>query len=58
MTILCKIGERTYELQSGEDVTHARAIYAQSFEDQNGFEDELERVGIDFTIDPNSFCPG
>lgn len=51
MSIVAKLGERTYEFESSEQVTHAREIYAHSTQDQNGFETEMEEAGIDFTYE-------
>ena len=56
--IIAKIGERTYEMKSFEDVTQARSIYANSTGSQNEFEDELESSEIDFFYDVCDFIKG
>ena len=49
--IIAKIGERTYEFESIDELSKARSIYTKSFETQNDFETELEIHGIEVRYD-------
>lgn len=51
MSIVAKVRERTYEFDSQEDLARARELYSVSINNQDGFESELEAVGIDFIYD-------
>lgn len=51
MSIVAKVGERTYEFDTFEQLTDAREIYARSTQDQNGFETEMENAGIEFVYE-------
>lgn len=51
MTIVVKIGERVYELQSVQDLSKCREIYAHHTGDQNSLEDKFEQHSIDFVLD-------
>lgn len=48
MSVSARVGERTYEFDSHNDLTKARAAYAYHVGDQNSFEDELEQRGVSF----------
>lgn len=48
--VTVKIGERSYELNTREDVSKARAIYAACVGDQSKFESELEENGVEFYV--------
>lgn len=49
MEVIAGFGSRSYIFYSIEDVRQATEIYAYSVKDQNGFEDQLEAAGIDFS---------
>lgn len=51
MTVLAKIGERTYELPDQRSLSKCREIYANHVGDQNSLEEKFEEIGVDFTID-------
>jgi len=47
MSVIAKIGFRTYEFQSEEDLSKAREIWNRPGS-QDDFEDDLEYAGIQF----------
>ena len=51
MSIVAKVGERTYEFETFREITLAREIYAKCVGDQNDFETEMESAGIDVIYD-------
>ena len=51
MSVLAKVGERTYEFESSQDVADAREIYATFTGGQNELEFEFEEAGIEFLIE-------
>lgn len=51
MAIVVKIGKRSYEFESEEDLEKAKQIFPNCPKGQNEFEYEMERAGIDFYID-------
>lgn len=51
MSVVAKVGERTYEFQSKDDLRMAQRIYTETCRDQNGFEELMEQEGIDFLIE-------
>lgn len=51
MSIVAKIGERSYEVIDIQVLSQCRAIYAQHTGNQNSLEDRFEELGIDFVID-------
>jgi hypothetical protein len=53
MSILAKVGERTYEFQSQLDIEDAREIYASFTGGQNDLESEFEEAGIEFFVEAN-----
>jgi len=50
MTILAKVGERSYEFDSMLNLAEARNIYAHHTGGQNEFEEIMENEGIKFYI--------
>lgn len=55
MEYIVGIGERKYLFEGMPSVVKARAIYAQGGFDQNGFETEMERQGLDFTLEMDGY---
>ena len=51
MTIVAKIGERTYEVTNSQALAKCREIYARHVGDQNSLENAFEEVGIDFCLE-------
>lgn len=52
MSTTAKIGTRSYEFESREDLDKAREIWNSCNDDQDDFETELEDQGIDYSIFP------
>lgn len=48
MSVIAKVGERTYEFESLSDLTRAQEIYAKFTGDQNEMEQEMENAEIEF----------
>jgi hypothetical protein len=51
MTMVAKVGERTYEVSDQSTLSKCREIYAFHTGDQNSLEDKFKESGIDFTMD-------
>ncbi len=51
MTILYRFGSRLYEFDSRNDLVRAISIYIRSCENLDGFEKEMEDVGIQFNYE-------
>ena len=51
MSVLVKIGERTYEVVDEPTASRCREIYVSHTGDQNSLEEKFEKCGIDFYIE-------
>jgi hypothetical protein len=58
VTILAKVGERTYELPNQQSLSKCREIYAYHTGDQNSLEDKFEDAGVEFTLDEGAQAQG
>jgi hypothetical protein len=50
MSVIAHIGERSYEFDTFEGLTKARAIYAHCTGSQNEFEEIMENEHVEFYI--------
>ena len=53
MSILAKVGERSYEFPDHRMLTGARELYAHHVGSQDQLEEVFERFNIEFTLEQN-----